>query len=284
MTVAAPPARSGARRRMIRPSAVTVLAALYVAILVVALVHPPLLGAADPNTTDPVSSLRPPSAAHWFGTDELGRDIYARVVYGARYSVIIAALAVALGLAGGIVLGLLAALTHRAVDELLSRVFDLLSAFPSILMALLFATFFGAGTVSLTLAIGIALIPGFARLIRRQAAAIRGSEYVSAARTLGQRYATTVVRHILPNAVSSVLLLATIEIGTAILTVSGLSFVGLGPARPAPEWGALLSAARDYISLAWWPTVFPGLAIVVTILAITTLGRAAQRRFQGRRA
>ncbi|GAB6899278.1 ABC transporter permease [Kineosporia succinea] len=258
------------------------VAALYLLVLLAALIHPGLVGAGGPNDTDPVANLLAPGAGHWFGTDELGRDVYARVVFGARYSVVIAFLAVALGLAGGIVLGLSAALSGKVVDETLSRVFDLLSAFPSILMALLFSAFFGAGTASLTVAIGLALIPGLARVIRRQAIAIRSSDYVLAARTLGRSPSSIVSRHVLPNAVSPVLLLATIEVGTSVLTVSGLSFVGLGPGKPAPEWGSLLADGQAVIAYAWWPTVFPGLAIVVTIFAITTVGRDLQRRVQGR--
>ncbi|GAA3613764.1 ABC transporter permease [Kineosporia mesophila] len=276
------PARQAPRTRPSRPTAGVLVAGLYLLIVLAALIHPGLVAASGPNDTDPISNLLAPGADHWFGTDELGRDVYARVIYGARYSVVIAFLAVALGLFGGVVLGLTAALSGRVVDEGLSRVFDLLSAFPSVLMALLFSAFFGPGTVSLTTAIGLALIPSLARIIRRQAIAIRGSDYVLASRTLGHRPWTIVVRHIFPNAVSPVLLLATIEVGTSILTVSGLSFVGLGPGKPAPEWGSLLADGQAVISYAWWPTVFPGLAIVVTIFAITTVGRYLQRRVQGR--
>ncbi len=274
--------RSARPRSGLRIPLSTLLAAAYIVILLAAIVHPGLVGASDPTDTDPVQNLLPPSPSHWFGTDELGRDLYARVVYGARFSVTIAFLSVALGLVGGTALGLVAASSSRVVDETLSRLFDLLSAFPAVLMALIFAAFLGPGTWSLTLAIGIALIPNFARLIRRATEAIRRSEYVMAARTLGHGSLSISVRHVMPNAVSSVLLLAAIEVGTSILTVSGLSFVGLGPAKPAPEWGSLLSEARAVINTAWWPTVFPGLAIIATIFAITTLGRDAQRRSQRR--
>lgn len=279
--LAAEESRPPTRRR---PGAGVIVATGYVLILVLALIHPGLVGAGGPSTTDPISSLLPPGSEHWLGTDELGRDLYSRIVYGARYSVVIAILAVALGLIGGIVLGMCAALAGRAVDEVLSRVLDLLSAFPSILMALLFSAFFGAGTISLTTAIGLALIPSLARIIRRQARAVLRSEYVLAATTLGLSRSAVILKHVVPNAVSPVLLLATIEIGTSILTVSGLSFVGLGPAKPAPEWGSLLADGQAVISYAWWPTVFPGVVIVVTIFAITTLGRYLQRHVQGRRS
>ncbi|MFC5338854.1 ABC transporter permease [Leucobacter denitrificans] len=261
----------------------TVWAALLVAlVIVIAITAPGLLGAGDPNATDPLTSLMPPSAQHWFGTDELGRDLYSRVVYGARYSVVIGVLAVIFAVVVGGALGLLAALGGRVLDEVLSRLFDLLSAFPSILMALLFATFFGRGTINLALAVGIAIIPAFGRIIRRQALAIRDSDFVTAAVTFGETRFRIVLRHILPNVFTSVLLLAAIEVGAAILTVSGISFVGLGPERPAPEWGSLLAEGRSVAAYGWWPTVFPGLAIVVTIVSCTALGRYLQRRFERR--
>ncbi len=261
----------------------SVWASLAVAVvLVLAITLPGALGAGNPNATDPLLSLMPPSAQHWFGTDELGRDLYSRVVYGARYSVVIGVLAVLFAVVVGGILGLLAALGGRVLDEVLSRLFDLLSAFPSILMALLFATFFGRGTINLALAVGIAIIPAFGRIIRRQALAIRDSDFVTAAVTFGETRFRIVLRHVMPNVLTSVLLLAAIEVGAAILTVSGISFVGLGPERPAPEWGSLLAEGRTVASYGWWPTVFPGLAIVATILACTTLGRYLQRRLERR--
>ncbi|UOQ59716.1 ABC transporter permease [Leucobacter rhizosphaerae] len=279
------PQPSGTRRprRMLGALPAAVWASLAVVlVLVLAITLPAALGAGDPNATDPLLSLLPPSAEHWFGTDELGRDLYARVVHGARYSVVIGVLAVVFAVIVGGALGLLAALGGTVVDEVLSRIFDLLSAFPSILMALLFATFFGRGTLNLTLAVGIAIIPAFGRIIRRQALAIRGSDFVTAAVTFGESRVRIVLRHVLPNVFTSVLLLAAIEVGVAILTVSGISFVGLGPERPAPEWGSLLAEGRSVAAYGWWPTVFPGVSIVVTILACTTLGRYLQRRLERR--
>lgn len=276
------PAHGSERQRLLHLPVAVWISLLFIAILVIAISAPSLLGADSANATDPLLSLRPPDADHWFGTDELGRDLYSRVVHGARYSVVIGVLAVAFAVLVGGALGLLAALGGRIVDEVLSRLFDLLSAFPSILMALLFATFFGRGTLNLALAVGIAIVPGFGRIVRRQALAIRDSDFVTAAVTFGESRLRIVLRHIVPNVSTSVLLLAAIEIGTAILTVSGISFVGLGPERPAPEWGSLLAEGRTVASHGWWPTVFPGVAIALTILTFTTLGRYFQRRFERR--
>lgn len=260
-----------------------VLAALIVlAVLAAALLAPGLLGTGDPLDADPAAALQAPGGAHWFGTDQLGRDLYDRVVHGARYSVTIALLAVAFAMTAGSLLGLTAALAGRLADEAVGRLLDLLSAFPSMLMALLFAAFLGRGVVNLSLAVGIAAVPSFGRVIRRRAIAVRDSDFVVAAVTFGDSRASVLARHVLPNVVPSVLLLGAIEIGSSILTVSGIGFVGLGPERPAPEWGSLLSEGRAVLALAWWPTLFPGLAIAVTILAFTTVGRHLQRLFERR--
>lgn len=272
----------GGRRRVRRPGVGLVLAVLWIAVVLVAVAAPGLLGAGSPQATDTLASLQRPGEAHWFGADQLGRDLYARVVHGARYSVVIALLAVAFAVTLGTALGLAAALGGRVVDEVLTRLLDLLSAFPSILMALLFAAFVGRGVVNLAVAVGIAAVPGFARLIRRQARALLRADFVTAAVTYGASRASVVARHVVPGAVSSVLLLAAIEVGTSILTVSGISFVGLGPERPAPEWGSLLAEGRTVLTVAWWPSAFPGVAIVLTILAFTALGRHLQRTSERR--
>ncbi len=277
---AAPRARQRRSRRFSRAFSTGAVVA-YFLVLLVALAVPQLLTSGDPTYVDPTGTLLSPSFVHLMGTDDLGRDVFTRVVYGARYSVIIAVVAVVLGLALAIVLGLAAAASRGIVAELLARFLDLLSALPSALMALLFATLFGKGEITLTVAIGIASVPGLARIIRREAISVRGSDYVRAAVTFGDRPLVILLRHVLPNAVAPVLLLSAIEVGTAILTVSGLSFVGLGPQAPAPEWGAQLSEGRAVLAHAWWPTFFPGLALFLTIVAFTTVGRRLQRRFAG---
>ncbi|HEY0188119.1 MAG TPA: ABC transporter permease [Cellulomonas sp.] len=271
----APAGRTRRGRRFWTPG--TVLAAAVLLLVLVAVLAPGLLTGADPQATDPLASLQGPSAAHWFGTDQLGRDLYARVVHGARYSVTIAALAVLLAVTLGTLLGLVAGLGGARVDEVVARTLDLLSAFPSVLLALVLAALAGPGTLTLAAAVGVAAAPGFGRVVRRQTLAVRRSDFVRAAVTFGRPRRSVVAQHVLPHVLTSVLLLASIEVGTALLTVSGLSFVGLGPERPAPEWGSLLAEGRDVLALAWWPTVFPGVAVVATILAVTALGRRLQR-------
>jgi peptide/nickel transport system permease protein len=255
----------------------TVIAAGVLTLVAAAVLAPGLLTGADPQATEPSASLQAPGAAHWFGTDQLGRDLFARVVYGARYSVTIAVLAVLIAVVLGALLGLIAGLGRTWVDDVVARVLDLMSAFPSVLLALVLATLLGPGTATLAVAVGVASAPGFGRLVRRQTMAVRHADFVRAAVTFGRSQGRIVTEHVLPHVLTSVLLLAAIEVGTALLTVSGLSFVGLGPERPAPEWGALLSEGRAVLTLAWWQTVFPGAATVATILAFTVLGRRLQR-------
>jgi peptide/nickel transport system permease protein len=282
VTLATPAAAT--KKRSPRRKTVTFGFALgFIVLVALAVVVPGWLGAGDPSATDPLASFLPPgSPSHLLGTDQLGRDVYSLVVHGAHDSISISVLAVVMAVVIGLGLGLWAGLGGKIADEILARAFDLTSAFPSVLLALLFTTLVGRSIPILALAVGIAASPGFGRIIRRKAIALRHSDFVVSAVTFGQSRIRIVLRHVLPNVLVSVLLLATIEIGSAILVVSGISFVGLGPPRPSFEWGSLVSEGRAVISHAWWPTVFPGLAIVATIVSFTTVGRYLQRRFEWR--
>ena len=217
--------------------------------------------------------LGPPDAAHWFGTDHLGRDVWTRVVHGAGHSLTIGVAATALAVAGGVLLGLLAGLTHRIADEALSRTFDALSAFPELLLALLFIAIAGPGTASLIIAIGIATLPHYARVVRGQTLVVRRAGYVEQAVTFGQSRPRLVLRHVLPNVVGPVPVLAMIGLGEAILAAAGLSFLGMGPQPPSPEWGAMLSEGRNYLQVAWWISILPGLAVTATVVSLTVVGR-----------
>ncbi|MCT9084548.1 ABC transporter permease [Streptomyces fulvoviolaceus] len=254
------------------------LAALVLALWAVAVAAPGLLVAADPDATDVVAALRPPGGAHPFGTDELGRDVLSRVVHGARLSLTIGFGATALGVAGGLLLGLLAASGGRRLDQLVMRVQDVLLAFPELLLALLVVTVVGSGTGNVLVAIGVAAVPTYARLVRGQALTVIRSGYVEAAAALGVRRPLVVVRHVLPNVAGPLLVLATIGTGTAVISGSALSFLGLGAAPPAAEWGAMLSDGREFLATAWWTATFPGLAIVSVVLSVTVLGRHLQGR------
>ena len=258
--------------------------AVAVAFLLLALIAAlwPGLFAGDPLRADPLQVLQAPSAAHWFGTDQLGRDVFDRVVHGARHSLSIGAAATAIAVTAGIVLGVVAGLSHRFADEALSRSFDALSAFPLLLLALLFIAVAGPGTISLVVAIGIATLPHYARVVRAQTFVVRQAGYVTQAVAFGEPKARLVVRHVLPNVLGPVPVLAMIGLGEAILAAAGLSFLGMGPQPPSPEWGAMLSEGRGYLYIAWWASILPGLAVTLTVIALTVTGRHLQRRFEGR--
>ncbi|WP_246268261.1 ABC transporter permease [Nonomuraea typhae] len=272
--------RSGVR---LLPRSWPVLAAWAVLIpFAVAAAVPQLLTGASPIAIDPAGALLPPSPAHWFGTDQLGRDLFTRVVHGSRPSLLIGAGATAVAVVAGGVLGLAAALGGRVADQAVMRLADVLMALPQLLVALVVLAVLGGGTANLVLAIAIAFAPGYARIVRAEALVVRGSGYVEAARGLGLRRPVLVVRHILPNAAGPLLVLATVGFGTALIAGSGLGFLGFGTQPPAPEWGAMLAEGRDFLESAWWLGVFPGAAITVTVIAVNVLGRAARARFAGR--
>jgi peptide/nickel transport system permease protein len=271
--------RLGAGARRLRPG--VILAGLVVAFFAVAAIAPGLLTGRDPLQIDLAASLQPPSVDHIFGTDQSGRDLYTRIVYGARESLLIGVGATALGMTVAIALGVAAGLGSRLVDGLLNRFIEVIFAFPVLLLALLFVTVFGATVTTEIVAVGLGTAPGYARMIRGQVLAVRGSGYVEAAHALGHPYRTVVRRHIFPNAMRPLVVLATLGVGQSIVWASGLGFLGVGVAPPSPEWGALLDAGRNYVTAAWWLEVFPGLAIVAFALAVTTLGRYLQQRLEG---
>jgi peptide/nickel transport system permease protein len=259
------------------------LAWLVVAVIAVAVLFPGLLAPADPNGVHLTQVLEGPSGAHWFGTDQLGRDLYTRVVYGARISVFVGLGATFGALAIGIPAGFLAAIGGRIVDEVIMRITDVFLAFPGILLAMLIIAMLGPGAVNTAVAVALSAAPGFARLVRGQALAIRNADYVRTVVTFGQRRTRAYLRHLLPNALPPVMVLATLNFGASVLAGASLSFLGLGAAPPAPEWGAMLAQGQDYIAVSWAVAVFPGLAIAVTLVAIYVIGRDLQRRLAGRR-
>ncbi|HEX4444219.1 MAG TPA: ABC transporter permease [Galbitalea sp.] len=274
------PTASAFRRLRIGP----ILSVLFLLFLVVAVVDPSLLAHYQPLAVDPAKSLEAPSVAHLFGTDESGRDVFSRVVYGATPSLSIGLAATALGLAIAIVLGALAGLGGRVVDAIIGRILEILFAFPALLLALLFVTIFGASVESLIISVGLGSAPGYARMVRGQILAVKSSPYVEASYVLGHSRWRVLGRTVLPNAMRPLLVLATLGIGQSIIWASSLSFLGLGAAPPAPEWGAMLADGREFISTAWWVELFPGAMIVFVTLATTSLGRYLQRRLEGRGA
>ena len=216
--------------------------------------------------------LIPPCAAHWFGTDDLGRDIFARVVHGARLSLTISFSAVALALVVGGIIGLFAAYYGGFVDELLMRLTDIFIAVPTTLMCIILVAALGSSSLNLILALGLASMPTFARVVRSAVLTVRDEEYITSARALGARDNEIVTKHVLPNCMGPILVQTTLRIASAIYNTSALSFLGLGIAQPAPEWGGMLSAGRNYIRTASYISLIPGLAIMLTVLALNLMG------------
>ncbi|WP_432825523.1 ABC transporter permease [Dactylosporangium sp. CA-092794] len=254
----------------------------FILVLVLAATWPHLLSSTDPNAADIEHTLNPPSAQHWFGTDQNGRDIYARLVTGARLSLLIGLSASALALAGGAVIGVLAAQGGRVVNAVVNRLLDIFLSIPGLLLVLLVIAVLGPGVRNSIIGLALITTPGYARVVRGEVIRIRGAVYLEAARALGWSRPQVVLRHLVPNALGPVLVLATIGVGAAIGTGSSLSFLGLGPQAPTAEWGAMLSSSRAYFTVAWWPAIFPGLTITGTVLAITVAGQFLQLRVEGR--
>jgi peptide/nickel transport system permease protein len=257
-----------------------VLAVAFAVLLLVAVVAPQALTTQLPTAIDYQAALQPPSLAHSFGTDESGRDLYTRVIWGARDSLTIGlgAAAVSVGLA--LVLGTLAALGVKPVAVVIDRFVEILFAFPALLLALLLIAIAGPSAATQVFAVGIGTAPGYARMIRGQILGARNSGYVEAATALGHSRWRILRAHILPNALRPLVAVFALSIGQSIVWASSLSFLGLGVAPPASEWGALLDSGRQYLTTAWWLVVIPGLVIVAVALAATTIGRHIQARLE----
>ncbi|GAA5059489.1 peptide/nickel transport system permease protein [Thermocatellispora tengchongensis] len=260
-----------------------VLAGAFLALVCAAALAPDLFASA-PDRVDPAYALRPPGADHLFGTDQLGRDVFARVVHGARASLLVGLGSTALAALAGSAWGLLAALGGRVADEVCMRLADVFLSFPSVLMALLVVAVLGPGTRNVTIAITIALAPGFARVVRVRGAVVRDAPYVRAAVNLGVPPWRILARHVAPNVLAPLLILATMNVGAAITAGASLSFLGLGPQPPEAEWGAMLAQSRDYFDASWTLAVFPGAAVTLTVMSVTIVGRALQARYEGREA
>ncbi|MFK0268152.1 ABC transporter permease [Pseudomonas asiatica] len=260
------------------------LAWITLGLILLAVTFPNWLSPTDPLAADARLAYHPPSPAFWLGSDENGRDVLSRLIHGARPSLFIGLAATLVGLGLGTLLGLLAGLAPAWLDNLLMRAVDVLLAFPDLLLALVIITLFGQGTSNLILAVGIASVPRYARLVRAQTLTIRRASFVEAAVTLGRRPLAVVFWHVLPNAVQPVLILACIGLGGAITAAAALSFLGFGAPPPAPEWGAMMAVARNFMANAPWLMAWPALAITLTVISITVIGRDWLRRSEGRRA
>ena len=275
LVVGRSPVRRAAARFFRDPLAVTGLTIMALIILLT-LVAPQIYSWDEIIAVSNATKLLPPSVAHPFGTDNLGRDQLGRVIWGGRESLRAGYLVVLIGLGGGTILGLISGFAGGWVDNLIQRFVDVLLAIPGILLALSVVGALGPGLVQVMLAVGLANIPDYTRLIRGSVLEAKENEYVRAARVLGASDGRIMFRHILPNVIGPILVYATLGLGIAIMITAGLSYLGLGAQPPSPEWGAMLNLGRQFMRHAWWMPVFPGLALVIAVLSINLIGDGLQ--------
>jgi peptide/nickel transport system permease protein len=240
--------------------------------VVLAAIAAPWITKYDPIIQELGDALLPPSTEHFFGTDQIGRDVYSRVVYGARISLRVGLISAAIACLIGIPLGLLSAYYLGWVDALIMRLVDILLAFPGMLLALAIMAILGPGLTNAMIAASIYVVPDYVRVTRGSTLSVKQMDYVIAAQAIGSPSGYIIVRHILPNVLLPLIVLTSLNVAGAILFTAGLSFLGLGAQPPTPEWGVMLTTGRQYLREAWWSLVFPGLAMTITILAINLVG------------
>lgn len=258
-------------KRIIKSKVATV-GLVIIIILLASAVLAPLITPYGPTDGNLVDRIQAPSNVHYLGTDSQGRDIYSRIIYGSRISIQIGVISVGIALIIGTIMGAVAGYYGGKVDAILMRLVDIMLAFPSILLAIAIMAVLGPSLNNAMIAIGIVNIPTFARIVRSSVLSVKAVEFVEAARALGAKDARIIFVHILPNCLAPIIVQATMGIGSAILEAAGLSFLGLGAQPPTPEWGAMLSDARQFITTAPWVAFFPGIAIMFTVLGFNLLG------------
>jgi peptide/nickel transport system permease protein len=263
----------GARawRRLVRRKS-AVLGLMIIVVLVLVALLAPLIAPYDPTQQSWTAIRKPPSAQHWFGTDESGRDLFSRVIYGARASLLAGVVSISIALTIGVPIGLLAGYGGRWIDALIGRITDAMLAVPFLILAIALAAFLGPSLQNAMIAIGVTATPIFIRLTRGQVMAVKVEDYVEAARAVGNPPVRIALRHILPNILPALIVQATISIATAIIAEASLSFLGLGQQPPAPSWGSMLNTAQRFLSNAPWMSVWPGLAIFLAVLSFNILG------------
>lgn len=265
--------KTGKRRIPIwRRSPSLVIGAVIVALTCIVAIAPQLFTSQDPLQINPAAMLQPPSAEHWFGTDNYGYDVFTRVVYATRLDLLIGVGSVALPFVVGSLLGLLAGYYGGKFDTLIMRILDIFMAFPFMVLAIAIVAILGNGVSNLLIAMWIVSWPPYTRLVRSEVLVAKNSEYVQAAKTLGYSDFSIIMRHILPNVISSSVVYGASDIVMCIMTAASLSFLGMGVPAPTPEWGAIISAGKGFISTAWWITALPGLVMVVVGLGFSLLG------------
>jgi peptide/nickel transport system permease protein len=252
----------------------------FIAIAILA----PLISPYDPLATSWLTVRKPPSAAHWFGTDEIGRDVLARVIWGARASLLAGLVSVSLALAAGVPVGLVSGYLGGVVDGALMRLIDAMLAIPFLILAIALAAFLGPSLTNAMIAIGVSQMPIFARLTRGQVLSVKHEEYIEAARAVGNPHHRIVLRHILPNIIPPLLVQATLAAAAAIIAEASLSFLGLGEQPPDPSWGSMLNTAKNFISQAPWMALWPGLAIFTLVLSLNLFGDGLRDALDPRRS
>ncbi|WP_072803888.1 ABC transporter permease [Rhodococcoides yunnanense] len=277
--VLAPAAPTKRRRLSLRWALKNVWLAISIVVLLLAVgfaLFPSAFASGDPLQGVPADKLQGPSATHWFGTDNIGRDLYTRVVHGAGLSLTATLMAVAIALVVGTLIGLLSGAVGGVLDAVLMRFVDVLLSIPALLLSLALVTALGFGTRNVAIAVGVSLVANFARVMRSEVLRVRRSLYVEAAYASGVRWYDVFRRHILRNSYAPVIALAAVEFGMAVLAVSALSFLGFGAVPPTPEWGSLISEGRNFLATAWWMTTLPGLVIVAVVLSAHRVGHALE--------
>jgi len=258
--------------RSLRANKAAVVSLVFIAFLVFIALFGPRLVPYNPIETDMPNALQAPSAEHWFGTDQLGMDIFSRVIVGARVSLTVGLLAVSIALTVGVILGSIAGYWGGKTDTIIMRVMDMMLAIPSILLAITLMAALGKGLDKAVIAIGLVSIPEYARIVRGNILSIKENDYTQAAHVVGLSDTRIIFRHVLPNALSVIIVRATLGLSSAILDTAALGFLGLGVQPPQPEWGDMLGRARGFIFQAPWTLLFPGMAITITVLAFNLLG------------
>ena len=247
-------------------------ALVVLAVIAVVIVFAPVVAPYDPIKVDTKNTDSPPSWSHPLGTDTIGRDILSRIIFGGRLTVLVGVVAITIAVGFGMPLGMIAGYYGSWADRTISRFMDVMLAFPGILLALVVVAILGSSVLNVTIAVGISLIPGFVRLVRSSFLTARDQMYVEAARVIGVGNGRIIVRHILPNVLAPVMVLATVAMGWAIIIGAALSFLGLGAQAPTPEWGTDLASGREWIRTAWWMSTFPGVAITIVVIAVNLVG------------
>ncbi|HML40831.1 MAG TPA: ABC transporter permease [Bellilinea sp.] len=239
----------------------------------------PAVSPYDPTQVDVKNIRSAPTAEHWFGTDELGRDILSRVIFGTRVTLMVMVISVSLALVGGTLLGLIAGYAGGKVEAVLMMIMDALLSFPMLILALAIIAILGPGIQNAMMAIAIVNVPNFARIVRGQVLAIKQSEYIDASRSIGSNGAQVLFKEILPNTLDAIIIYASLRSSQAIITESSLSFLGLGVQPPTPSWGWMVAVGMKFWNVAWWMSFFPGLAIFITVLSVNLVGDALRDAF-----